>query len=45
LQQDDILVFDVQDAVEMRHGWHGKWTGVIRPMLNWSTDLVDTETP
>ena len=45
LQQDDILVFDVQDAVEMRHGWHGKWTGVIRPILDWSTDLVDTETP
>jgi lipopolysaccharide transport system ATP-binding protein len=43
LQQDDILVFDVRDVIEVRHGWHGEWTGVIRPMLDWSTELVEAE--
>jgi lipopolysaccharide transport system ATP-binding protein len=43
LQQDNILVFDVRDAIEMRHGWHGKWNGVVRPMLDWSTEFVEAE--
>lgn len=42
LQEDDALVFNVSDTPEMRHGWHGKWVGAIRPMLNWSTELVET---
>lgn len=43
LQQDDVLVFDVRDEVEMRYGWHGKWVGAVRPMLDWSVELVETE--
>ena len=36
----DLLTFDVQDAVELRGGWHGKWAGVVRPILPWSTDRL-----
>jgi lipopolysaccharide transport system ATP-binding protein len=39
-KEDDILVFDVRDAVEMRGGWHGRWVGVTRPNLEWSTELI-----
>ncbi len=43
LQQDDILVFEVRDAVEIRHGWHGKWVGAVRPMLRWTSELVEID--
>ena len=45
LQQDNILIFDIRDATEARHGWHGKWAGAIRPMLGWSKELVRAEHP
>ena len=43
LQQDDFLVFEVRDAVEFRYGWHGKWVGTVRPMLDWTSELVETD--
>jgi lipopolysaccharide transport system ATP-binding protein len=43
LQHDEALIFDVRDTVEARHGWHGKWVGAVRPMLEWSTALVGEE--
>ena len=30
------LVFDVHD-LERRDGWYGKWPGLVRPRLPWST--------
>jgi hypothetical protein len=42
LQHDDALIFDVQDSIELRHGWHGKWVGVVRPMLEWTGELVES---
>jgi lipopolysaccharide transport system ATP-binding protein len=39
--QDDILVFDIHDTVEMRGAWYGKWQGVVRPTLDWSTELLE----
>jgi lipopolysaccharide transport system ATP-binding protein len=45
LQEDDVLVFDVRDAIEMRHGWHGKWVGAVRPMLGWDSKLVQQAGP
>jgi len=45
LQQNDILIFDVRDTTEMRHGWHGKWAGAVRPMLDWSKELVRAGSP
>ena len=42
LQHDDALIFDVQDTIELRHGWHGKWGGAVRPMLEWTEELVES---
>ena len=39
-RETDALVFQIQDNVEDRNGWYGKWTGVIRPKLYWSTELL-----
>ena len=41
-REDDALVFEIQDNVEDRNGCYGRWAGVIRPKLNWSTELVET---
>ncbi len=41
LKQDEALTFNVRDAVETRHGRHGKWVGAVRPRLEWSTELVE----
>jgi lipopolysaccharide transport system ATP-binding protein len=40
-REDDALVFEIQDNVEDRNGWYGKWAGVIRPKLYWSTELLE----
>ena len=38
----DILNFAVQEAAETRVGaWLGKWAGTVRPLLNWTTELVE----
>jgi lipopolysaccharide transport system ATP-binding protein len=39
-QQDDVLVFDVHDAGEVRGGWFGERVGVVRPLLEWRIDLL-----
>jgi len=41
VQGDEVLVFDVRDDVAARHGWHGKWVGAVRPMLDWHTDFEE----
>jgi lipopolysaccharide transport system ATP-binding protein len=41
VQHDDVLVFEVQDAVDLRGGWHGRWVGAVRPALEWETDIVN----
>jgi lipopolysaccharide transport system ATP-binding protein len=38
---DDILVFDVLDAVEERTAWFGKWVGAVRPTFEWQTGLIE----
>jgi lipopolysaccharide transport system ATP-binding protein len=40
---DDVLIFDVHDAVENRGDWWGGWEGTIRPILEWSTELIEEE--
>ena len=44
-QQEDILVFDVQDVVEGRGAWYGKWSGAVRPVFAWQTELVEAQEP
>jgi len=36
---EDMLTFNVQD-METRTGWFGKWPGVVRPDLEWRTELI-----
>lgn len=36
---EDVLVFDVREAIEMRDAWFGKWPGVVHPLLKWTTVL------
>ncbi len=45
LRQEEILVFDVHDTIEIRHGRHGEWVGVVRPALDWSTEIVEPVPP
>ena len=33
----DALTFDVRDTVMDRGGWLGKWPGIVRPRLQWTT--------
>jgi len=37
---DDVLVFDVLDA-EREINWYGKWPGLVRPNLRWTTEYLD----
>jgi len=38
----DIVVFEVQDSAEGRGKWYGKWSGAVRPELNWSTERLSS---
>lgn len=42
-RHDDILVFDVSDDIARRGGWHGNWTGAVRPKLAWETEQIGGE--
>ncbi|HEY6122648.1 MAG TPA: ABC transporter ATP-binding protein [Pyrinomonadaceae bacterium] len=41
-RETDALVFEIRDDVTNRNGWFGKWQGVIRPKLQWSTEKLET---
>jgi hypothetical protein len=36
----NVLEFDIRDIVESDGLFTGEWLGVIRPQLDWQTDLV-----
>ena len=36
---EDVLVFDVHDA-EREVNWYGKWEGVVRPELDWTSEFI-----
>ena len=36
---EDVLAFEVIDD-QPREGWQGKWQGVVRPKLQWRTELL-----
>jgi len=39
---EDIVVFEVHDAAsELRGYFHDSWSGVVRPNLEWKTELVE----
>jgi len=44
-REEEALVFELRDVAEMRGNWLGKWPGVFRPDLSWTTELEQTELP
>jgi len=40
-QHPDALVFEVQDAPELRGAWFGELVGAVRPLLPWRTELLE----
>jgi lipopolysaccharide transport system ATP-binding protein len=38
--EPSILSVDVHDDLSGRSEWYGKWQGVVRPMLDWTTESV-----
>jgi len=41
----DVLSFDVREDPSSRKAWYGKWAGAVRPMLEWSTELIEPGQP
>jgi lipopolysaccharide transport system ATP-binding protein len=44
-REPDVIAFDVLDSAELRGAWFGKWPGVIRPVLDWRTELLKEGIP
>ncbi|HEY1803092.1 MAG TPA: ABC transporter ATP-binding protein [Terracidiphilus sp.] len=43
---EDVIAFEVHDAAsELRGFYHDHWPGVVRPNLNWNTELIDSTVP
>lgn len=40
---EGLLVFDVADTAVLRGDWAGKWTGIVRPHLDWTTEIIHME--
>ncbi|HUS95120.1 MAG TPA: polysaccharide ABC transporter ATP-binding protein [Hyphomicrobiaceae bacterium] len=38
LTVSDLLTFEILDVPDGRFGWFGKWDGVVRPRLDWTTE-------
>jgi lipopolysaccharide transport system ATP-binding protein len=41
---EDVLAFEIIDD-QPREGWQGKWQGVVRPRLQWSTEFLGVADP
>ena len=39
LQLPELLTLDILDSDVGRHGWFGKWAGVIRPQFRWDHSI------
>ncbi len=42
---ENVVTFEVLDTPEMRGQWFGRWSGVIRPSLTWTTRRTDEYRP
>ena len=42
LELPNLLQFEILDNEDGRHGWFGKWGGILRPRLPWTTEAVKT---
>jgi lipopolysaccharide transport system ATP-binding protein len=45
LQLENVLTFEVEDNLQYRGIFVGKWYGVVRPRLQWMTEHVTEKTP
>jgi lipopolysaccharide transport system ATP-binding protein len=36
----ELLIFDIEDDIDRRDEWWGRWHGAIRPNFPWRTELV-----
>jgi hypothetical protein len=41
LHWDNLLVFEVLDAGDLRGLYHGDWPGAVRPDLKWTTEPME----
>ena len=41
-RHDDALVFEVLDLSERHGAWYGKEPGVVQPILEWTTEFLDS---
>ena len=41
-QHEDAVSFEVVDTVERQVSWYGREPGVVNPMLEWTTECVDS---
>ena len=41
LHWDDLLIFEVLDASELRGTYHDVWHGAVRPHLQWTTEQIE----
>lgn len=39
----DVLAFEILDSVDGRFGWFGKWEGVVRPRLEWTSERLEQD--
>ena len=42
-RKDDLVSFEVIDTGKNRGAWYGKTIGVVKPLLDWTLELVDEE--
>jgi lipopolysaccharide transport system ATP-binding protein len=43
IEEPEALLFHIEDgSMDERDGWYGEWPGVIRPRLDWKTEVVLT---
>lgn len=39
-KNEELLLFAINDDPGMRTAWFGKWQGIVRPNLTWTTELI-----
>ena len=40
-KEEDLLIFEIRDDVSARDSYLGKWPGLVRPDLDWTTELLE----
>jgi homopolymeric O-antigen transport system ATP-binding protein len=40
-REDSVVEFEMHESIEARADYFGGWEGVVRPILDWDTQLLD----